>query len=182
MWIWNFWISYFKIFWVGFSKKYGDKYCRNFEICLLSFLFIFFVCKDFFRDIELLLKSDFLNILKVGLIIFNFFKLFKLIENIVLLFMLVVFLELNSRDDFLLVLVVVVEGKLFGICSCCSCFVRDVILVFYVLEIKSVEKIIIMKRFGYKVWWFCVRVEREGGRWYFIIIVKFDWLIFVNFV
>ena len=60
-------------------------------------------------------------------------------------------LESNSRDDFLLALAVAVEGKLPGICSCCSCFARDVILVFHVPEIKSVEKTTTMKRPGYKV-------------------------------
>lgn len=128
--MWKCCINYFKILWVGFSKKYGDKCCRNFEICLFSFLFMFFDCRVLLSDFEVLLNSELLKVENVGLIIFNFFRLFNLIENIVLLLILVVFFDLKSKDVFLFVLVVVVEGKLFGIWSCFSCFVKDDILDF----------------------------------------------------
>ena len=181
-WIWNLRISHSKTLWAGFSKKYGDKYCRNFEICLSSFSFTSFVCNDLSKDIELSPKSDFSNILKAGSITFNSSKPFKPIENTVSLSMSAASFESNSRDDFLLALAVAVEGKLPGICSCCSCFARDVILVFHVPEIKSVEKTTTVKRPGYKAWRFYVRVEREGGRCHSINIVKSDWLISVNSV
>lgn len=72
-------------------------------------------CRVLLSDFEVLLNSELLKVENVGLIIFNFFRLFNLIENIVLLLMLVVFFDLKSKDVFLFVLVVVVEGKLFGI-------------------------------------------------------------------
>lgn len=76
---------------------------------------MFFDCRVLLSDFEVLLNSELLKVENVGLIIFNFFRLFNLIENIVLLLMLVVFFDLKSKDVFLFVLVVVVEGKLFGI-------------------------------------------------------------------